>query len=216
MSGYGLLIGISFAIGLSYFQKHNRLVPKSKENWFAIGIIISSVIGARLYHVFDYWEYYSQHPAQIINTPAGGLGIYGGIIAAILFICLFAKINRLSLLPLLDTLAPILPLGQSIGRFGNFLNHEVYSPNGLPVWLFESIGCLFLYFVIRKAKTSPTALYLLGYGAVRFFLEFMRQDTWQIGNIKIAQLISLAFITLGLILLSHPKSKNKNTSGNRK
>lgn len=216
MSIYGFLIGISFVLGINYFQAHNRSIPPSKQNWFFFGLIVSSLIGARLYHVFDYWSYYSSNPSQILNTPAGGLGIYGGIIAALIFIITFCRLNHLPLLPLTDLLSSFLPLGQAIGRFGNYFNHEVYSPSGQPVWLFESLSCLVLFLLIRRLKSFQTAVYLIGYGLIRFFLEFLRHDTWQIGHLKIAQVISLVFIACGLMIFFQSNWTAKKAKGKTK
>ncbi|MFA4827524.1 MAG: prolipoprotein diacylglyceryl transferase family protein, partial [Candidatus Shapirobacteria bacterium] len=113
---YGLIIGISFVIGISYFSRHNHTIPKSKENLFIFLLFLFSIIGARLYHVIDQYQYYFQHPAQILQTWNGGLGIYGGLIFALIFIFLFSKIYHLNFLKILDTITPIIPLCQAIGR----------------------------------------------------------------------------------------------------
>ena len=152
------------------------------------------LLGARAYHVIDSWSYYSQHLSQIPATWNGGLGIYGALIAATLYIYIYSKINKISALSIFDSITPILPLCQSIGRIGNFVNHEI------PSWWLEASLNLVLFFLLKKSKT-PTAHYLIGYGLVRFFMEFFRDDTWQINNLKIAQIISFLFILLGFILL---------------
>jgi phosphatidylglycerol:prolipoprotein diacylglycerol transferase len=115
-----------------------------------------------------------------------------------LFIYIYSQISRISFLAILDTITPILPLCQAIGRIGNFVNKEI------PTWWLEASLNLILFFIIRSKKLknfSPTSLYLIGYSTIRFFIEFLRTDTWQINNFKIAQLISLVFILLGLLLL---------------
>jgi len=204
MSIYGLIIGVAFWVGIYYFQKHNKVIPKNRENIFILGIVLFSIVGARIYHVLDYWDYYSHNTLKFINTGGGGRGIYGGIIGGVVFAILFALINRLSILKIINTITPVLPFCQAIGRWGNFANHEVYSPTGQPVWLYESILNLGLFFLIKlKAKKiyQPTAIYLIGYGFIRFFLEFLRNDTWQLGQLKVAQIISVLLIIIGIILL---------------
>lgn len=194
---YGLILGISLVVGLNYFLRHNTIIPKSKENFFIFGLFFSAVLGARLYHVLDYWNYYSQNPLQILNTRAGGLGIFGGFTFGLLYIFIFSKINRLSFIKILDSGITIVPLCQSIGRFGNFFNHEI------PTWWLESLGCLVLFFILTKApkRYSSTALYLIGYGLLRFFIEFLRSDTWAFGSLKIAQVLSILFLLFGSVLL---------------
>ena len=202
MSIYGLIIGLSFLVGISYFQKHADFLSSKLQNIFISIVVLSSVIGARLYHVLDYWDYYSQNPWQIPQTWNGGLGIYGGLLAAIFSAYLFSRFLRLNFLRLLDTITPILPLCQAIGRLGNFDNHEI------PTWWLEASLNVALYFLLKKS-TRPTSHYLIGYGLIRFFLEFFRSDTWTVSGLKIAQIISLIFIAAGLFSHRHNKTGNK-------
>lgn len=194
MNLYGLIIGIALVIGIDFFTKHNRHLSPQKRNLYLFGLLLSLFIGARLYHVIDQWSFYSQNLILIPQTWQGGMGIYGALIAAIIYTLFFAKLNHIYPMSLFDSFTPILPLCQSIGRIGNFVNHEI------PSWYFEASLNLLLFFVIRKSK-NPTALYLIGYGTIRFIMEFFRNDTWQIKTFKVAQIISLAFILLGFFLL---------------
>lgn len=162
-------------------------------------------IGARAYHVIDQWQFYSQNLWLIPQTWHGGLGIYGALILGTIFTYLYSKFNKISFLKILDSITPILPLCQTIGRFGNFVNHEI------PSWWLEASLNLILFFLLKKSKT-PTAHYLIGYGLIRFSLEFFRNDTWQINHLKIAQLISVLFIIMGfaiIVINSFLCSKNK-------
>jgi phosphatidylglycerol---prolipoprotein diacylglyceryl transferase len=196
---YGLIIGIVIVIGLTYFEKHQTVISQKQLPFFEIGILISAIIGARTYHVLDQWSYYSQHLWQIPQTWYGGLGIFGAIFGALIFIALF--INLKSYFILLDSITPILPLCQAIGRLGNFVNHEN------PLWWPEAIGDFLIFLFINKFPTNPTAKYLIGYGIIRFLTELGRTDTWVVSNIKIGQIISIIFILLGLILIYRDRSK---------
>lgn len=191
---YGLIIGIALVVGIEYFIKNNQVISKSRENIFIFGLLISGLIGARLWHVIDQWSYYSKNLSQIFATWNGGLGIYGALITMTIFTFFFAKLYKISLLKILDTITPILPLCQAIGRFGNFINHEI------PTWWIEASLNLVLFFVLKKSQT-PTAHYLIAYGLIRFFIEFFRNDTWQINGFKIAQLFSIFGIITGLFIL---------------
>ena len=199
MSLYGLIIGLSVSLGTYLFEKNNTLVPKKLINIFIIGLLISLLIGARLYHVFDQWSYYSQSLLQIFNTRGGGLGIYGALIGAFIFIFAFSKTYKINFFLLTDNLVLFLPLCQSIGRFGNFVNGEI------SIWWLESLLCLLLFSAIQKLKSrlSPTGLYLLGYGLIRFITEYFRTDTWVVSGFKIANIISLIFVILGLFLIKY-------------
>lgn len=204
MSIYGFILGICFIIGIEYFTKtvktaYQGVFPKNKEILFCILLLFFSLIGARIYFVISNWNYYSQNISQIINTRGGGMAIYGGLLAGILFIFIFSKINKIKFLEITNLIAPIIPLCQSIGRWGNFFNHEIST------WWTESILNLILFIILIKTKKNQTAYYLIGYGTIRFFTEFLRSDTWQINGIKIAQLISLLLIIIGIILTQKNK-----------
>ena len=201
---YGLIIGVSIIIGINYFSRNQKVISKTKENFFIYSLLFFSIIGARLYHVIDYWNYYSQNTNQIYATWNGGLGIYGALIGGILYIFFFSLFSRISFLKILDSITPILPLCQAIGRIGNFFNHEI------PVWWLEASLNLILFFIIKSEALknySSTALYLIGYGSIRFFIEFFRNDTWTINGVKIAQLISIISLVIGIILINHEKIK---------
>lgn len=228
MSIYGFILGICFVIGMEFFSRRNKIIPKNKETLFLISLLFFSLIGARVYEVADNWKYYLQFPLEIFNTRAGGLGIYGGLLFGIIFLFIYSKINKISLFKITDLLVPIISLGQSIGRFGNFSNTEVFGiptylkfgqfiPENLrplqyqnysffhPVWLYESILDFVLFLILIKSKNNQTAKYIIGYGLIRFFTEFLRWDTWNLYGFKMAQIISLAFIVTGIILIKLKK-----------
>lgn len=201
---YGLIIGIAIIVGINYFSRNQKVISKTKENFFIYSLLFFSIIGARLYHVIDYWNYYSQNTNQIYATWNGGLGIYGALIGGIIYIFFFSLFSRISFLKILDSITPILPLCQAIGRIGNFFNHEI------PVWWLEASLNLILFFIIKSEALknySSTALYLIGYGSIRFFIEFFRNDTWTINGVKIAQLISIISLVIGIILINYEKIK---------
>ena len=198
---YGLIIGISLIIGIDYYSKHQKVIPQKRLSFFLVGLIIISIIGARLYHVADNWSFYSQNPWLIPQTWNGGLGIFGAIIAALLYVLIFSQRSKISIFSILDNITPILPLCQSIGRLGNFVNHEN------PVWWPEAVLDLLLFLFIRRHPQNPTGKYLVGYGLIRFVTEFFRTETWQVNSFKIAQIISTIFIVLGLTLLNRGKLK---------
>ena len=208
MSIYGLILGICFVIGISFFQKNNKIISKNKENIFLFLLLFFSIIGARVYSIINYWAYFSQNPIQILNLRGGGLGIIGGIIFGIIFIFIFSKINNISFLKITNTLVPIIPLCQSLGRFGNFFNHEIYGINNQPIWLYESILMFLLFFILKKTKSHQTAIYLIYYGLIRFFLEFIRLDTIPVYFLSLGQILSLLFILIGFIIIKYENSYN--------
>lgn len=209
MSLYGLILGICFVIGIEYFYKHNQIISKKQENIFIFSTLISGLIGARIYGIIADWSYFSQNPIQILNLRGGGLGIFGGLIGAIAFILIFCLKNKINILSVFNTLSPIIPLCQSIGRWGNFFNHEIYSVTGQPVWFYESILMLLVFFILQKTKTHQTGIYLISYGIIRFFLEFIRTDTISIFILSLAQILSLIFVIFGGIIIKYENSRHQ-------
>lgn len=109
----------------------------------ALWVIGLGIIGARLYHVFSSpndgsnsgWAYYSQNPLQILAIWNGGLGIFGGIIGGIIGVFAFCLYRKVNVWRVLDCIVPGFALGQAIGRWGNFVNQELYGgPTGSSWW----------------------------------------------------------------------------------
>jgi len=176
---YGVLIvsGAMLAAHLaSKLSSQNGHDPEIAWNLLLV-VLISGVIGARLYHVVDEWSYYRLHPEQIFGLQMSGFGIYGAVMGGSLGVWAFAKYHKLRYLEWLDYIAPGLILAQAIGRWGNFFNQELYGyPTDLPwgvyiapehrlpglegyerfhpTFLYESLLCLVgfvvLYYLARK------------------------------------------------------------------
>lgn len=210
MSIYGLIIGFCIVIGLEYFSKKNLIIPKNREKIFLFFLILFSILAARIYYVAFNWSYYSQNLFQIPNFRGGGISILGGLLGGIIFVYFFAKKNKIEFLKITDLIASVLPLCQSIGRWGNFFNHEIYSKTNQPIWLYESILDFILFLFLIKRKNNQTAFYLIGYGLIRFVTEFFRYDVWTIGNIKIGQTIVIIFILIGIFIIHKQPNKTQN------
>ena len=97
-------------------------------------VVIFGLVGARLYHVIDQWdELYKNNPLGVLYLWNGGLAIYGALFGGVLGMALFARSAKINLLRWMDIAAPSLILGQAIGRWGNFINRELYgTPTNLP------------------------------------------------------------------------------------
>ncbi|MBQ5951894.1 MAG: prolipoprotein diacylglyceryl transferase [Lachnospiraceae bacterium] len=121
--GLGILCGALLAFGLA--KKSGQSVDMYMD--FCLYAVIFAVIGARLYYVAFQWDYYRENLLEIFNLRAGGLAIYGGVIGAVLTLAVFAKVRKQSFFRMADTAIPGLLLGQVIGRWGNFVNCEVFG-----------------------------------------------------------------------------------------
>ena len=126
---YGILVtgGIVAAAWVST-QVARKFQIDPDDVWDALPwLVIPGVIGARIYHVVDLWSYYQQNLGLIPQVWTGGLGIFGGIAGGVLGLWLFARRNKQSFVAWLDIFAVGAPLGQAIGRWGNFFNQELYG-----------------------------------------------------------------------------------------
>jgi phosphatidylglycerol:prolipoprotein diacylglycerol transferase len=91
-------------------------------------VAIAALLGGRAYHVIDQWAYYKDHLAQIVLPPYTGLGIYGGLFTGMLAVIWLARRYKVSFWRWGDILAPCILLAQAVGRWGNFMNQELYGP----------------------------------------------------------------------------------------
>lgn len=217
---YGVLIVLGMAIAVILSTKEAKRIGYSEDNIIDLSmfLIIFGIIGARLYYVlFNLKEYHGL--VDIINIREGGLAIHGGLIAGIITILVFSKVKKINFFKLTDIVIIGVPLAQSIGRWGNFINGEAHGgPTNLPwgilvdgqkvhpTFLYESIWDLIIFFifsVIRKNKKydgSLLSFYLIMYSIGRFFIEGLRTDSLMFGYIRMAQLISIIGIIIGIIL----------------
>ncbi|ESA33498.1 prolipoprotein diacylglyceryl transferase [Leptolyngbya sp. Heron Island J] len=218
---YGLLMATAVITGSWFASKEIERRGKNPEDFWdmLIWVLIPAFLGARLYYVFIQSgdsAYYLQNPGQILQIWGGGIHIFGAFIFGSIALWLFTKVRRLPTLVYLDAAAVGLPIAQAIGRWGNFINQELYGPPtnwplGLRIdlqhrlapyndliaypeatrfhalFLYESVwnflGFLFLYWVSKRFANQLrpgdlSLLYLVWYPFGRFFIEFLRTDSW--------------------------------------
>lgn len=132
---YGLIIGIGVLAGILMAAHQAKVTGQDPDTYwdFAIYAVIFSVIGARIYYVVFAWDYYKDNLLSVFNTRGGGLAIYGGVIAAFITLFVYCRIKKKNPFLMGDTAMAGLLLGQVIGRWGNFMNREVFGEyyNGL-------------------------------------------------------------------------------------
>lgn len=229
---YGIIIATGFLLAFLYAMvscKRFRIDQDRLVDVVMVGIIFG-VIGARLYYVlFDASDQYIQNPISIFYIWNGGLGIYGGIIGGLLFGSIMAKIRKLNIPAVLDVASLGFLIGQSIGRWGNFVNQEAFgtattlpwrmvsentdlvSSTGVhPCFLYESIWCLLGFILLhifsrkfRRYDGQVFLLYILWYGIGRFFIEGLRTDSLitPIIPLRVSQVVAAAAVITSVILL---------------
>ena len=126
---YGVIIGVGMMAGLLIAQSDAKRRGQDPEIYldFALIAIICSIIGARIYYVIFNWKLYKDNIIQIFNLRAGGLAIYGGVIAGILTLIVFTRVKKLSFFSMADSACLGLVTGQIIERWGNFFNCEAFG-----------------------------------------------------------------------------------------
>lgn len=236
---YGLMYCIAILVGSVLLKKEVRrkslaLTDDDVTNWL-IYTVVGGIVGARLYYVVFNPGYYLANPLEIPAVWHGGLAIHGGIIGGALVSWAFIKRRGLSFWRMADVAAPVLILGQALGRFGNFMNGDahgaptdlpwgiVFPPESIagqefpgvalhPTMLYEmainfSIFAL-LWFWLRKRGHKDGfgfALYLVLYSAGRFLVESFRADSLMLGPIKAAQTVSVALFAVALITIFYKR-----------
>ncbi|MFN2285748.1 MAG: prolipoprotein diacylglyceryl transferase [Anaerolineae bacterium] len=140
---YGVLIVTGIILGANvaaYLAKKAGKDPEMIWDMLMI-VVILAIIGARVYHVFSQpssgllgWNYYKENPLEALYIWNGGLGIYGAIIGGALGVLIFCWRRKLRPLQWLDFAAPGMAIGQSIGRWGNYINIELYGPPTTLPW----------------------------------------------------------------------------------
>ena len=126
---YGIIIGIGILTGILIAALEARRTKQNPEDYYDLAIyaVIFAIIGARIYYVIFSWDMYKDNLLSIFNIRDGGLAIYGGVIAAVITVFVFAHVKHLSAPLLLDTAGLGLVAGQMIGRWGNFFNREAFG-----------------------------------------------------------------------------------------
>ena len=126
---YGITIAIAMVCGILAAMRVAKVTKQNTDDYFYLALIaiFFALIGARLYFVIFSWDNYKDDLWKIFNPREGGLAIYGGVIAAVITVYVFARYKKLQFWKLVDTACIGLVLGQIIGRWGNFFNREAFG-----------------------------------------------------------------------------------------
>jgi phosphatidylglycerol:prolipoprotein diacylglycerol transferase len=229
---YSLLVGLAFLTGLGFALAGTRklAIPRDRVVGWSLGCFLWGLIGARLLFLIVQWPLFLSgrfHPWALWE---GGVVFYGGLIGALAYLAWALRRETTSRrLEILEALAPAIAFAHAVGRLGCFFNGcchgsrcdlpwgvtftdprsgaEVLGVPLHPTPLYESLGLgllggLLLYNARQGRFGSNARLYLVGYGSLRFLLEFTRGDSLRgsVGPLSTSQVLSLAVICLGLIL----------------
>ncbi|MDD4745348.1 MAG: prolipoprotein diacylglyceryl transferase, partial [Eubacteriales bacterium] len=155
---YGLLIAFALVLCLLLAMRQApkfSLTPDDVMDTFIV-IIPLMIVMARLFYVVFEWEYFSQDLRRVFSTRDGGLAFYGGVIGGVIAIIVITRVKKISLVRLLDFFAVYVPLGQAIGRWGNFFNQEAFGTNTtLPWGMYSNQTDYYLQYVTRVTGLNP-------------------------------------------------------------
>jgi phosphatidylglycerol:prolipoprotein diacylglycerol transferase len=213
----------------THYGRSTGLGPSDVEDLLFYGVV-GVILGGRLgYALFYKPQHYLAHPLEIFAVWEGGMAFHGGLIGVLLACAYFARRKGLSFLQLMDFVAPLVPAGLAFGRLGNFINGElwgratdlpwamVFPQSGTalarhPSQLYQFAGeglllfaLLWLYSAKPRALGRVSGLFLIGYGILRFAVEFAREPDAFLGllagGLSMGQLLSLPMVLAGLWLM---------------
>ena len=206
LSWHGLFIAIAMVVAVWLTAYLVTRAGLSADRLYSLALwgVPGGIIGARLVHVIDYWDFYSANPGTILAFWAGGLALWGGILGGTLVVIIFTRVSGFALAPYADRAALGLILAQAIGRIGDVINGEhISTTTGLP-WGFvythpnspsygllpqhpavgyELLMDLLIFGILWKllGRIRPDGslflLYFILYSVGRFFLSFLRLDS---------------------------------------
>lgn len=192
--------------------------------------VIGVVLGGRLgYCLFYMPSHYLSHPLDIFKVWQGGMAFHGGFLGVIIAIAWFAKKRGFRFFTVADMIAPLVPFGLAFGRIGNFINGELWGrptdvPWGMifpqagdqilrhPSQLYQFAGegvllgiVLWLYSKSPRRVGQTSGMFVLGYGLLRFLVEFTREPDRFLGTLSLGlsmgQWLSMPMIVLGAYLM---------------
>ena len=241
---YGIMItlGVMAAVGVAFLEAKRRGENVEHTLTLALIVVPLGLIGARLYHVIDKWDFYIRNPALIFG--GSGLGIFGAVIGGAIGVIIYTKLKKLSTLRWMDIVSPGLILAQAIGRWGNFFNQELYGyPTNLPwalyidpthrlpgyenvshfhpLFAYESLWNLFAFSSLmlmgrklghRLQNGDIFLSYVIFYGLGRFFLEGLKIDVWTIGGFPTARWISVIGIIVAIAIMVYRRYRLRHTA----
>ena len=183
---WGFMIAVAFIAGLfsalHYARKEG--IPETNILDLFVYVMISSIVGARLFYIAAFWDQYRSDPFSILFVSEGGLAFFGGLFLAILATILYVNLKKLDIFKMLDIMSPPAALGYGIGRIGCFLNGCCYGITicGVvqPTQIYSSLAgfAIFAFLVYYYGKKRYNGhiflIALLLYSIYRFLIEFVR------------------------------------------
>lgn len=223
---YGLVYFFGFLLSWIYLKKGQKskiFTNSDHVEDLIFYVILSSILFSRIFYVLFYnFSNYFSNPLEIFKIWNGGLSIHGGLVGAVLGILYFIKKNKeYKFFQISDILVVPLAFFLIFGRIANFINAELVGrittipwavkfPNveGFrhPSQLYESAKNILIFLILnfksnRKHRPGElTALFLILYSTLRFFIEFVREPEIYVGPLTMGQVLCIPTLIIGIYI----------------
>jgi phosphatidylglycerol:prolipoprotein diacylglycerol transferase len=235
---YGIMVVLAVIaiIGISWREAKRVGIPEDHIFSLAVWAIISGVVFSRVIHIIDHWQYYMEHPSQILNFE--GLGVYGAVIGIVLAVVVYCRVRKLSIWQMGDIIAPGALVGMAIGRIGClingccyglpttlpwaviYVNPNSYAPLGVPLhptqvyhilWNMAAFGVIWSLRRRMKPEGALFFLYLALYATGDLIVRFFREGEPFLFGIQQAQLIGIIVlvVTVPVLIYRMLKARHK-------
>ena len=207
--------------------------------WGVLGVVLGGRLG---YCLFYKPGFYLAHPLEILSVWQGGMSFHGGLMGVIVAMVWFARSRQRPWLEVADFVAPCVPTGLAAGRIGNFINGELWGrvadpalpwamvfrgagdvprhPSQIYQFLLEGLllfGLLWWFARRPSARGQVAAVFLMGYGLLRFVAEFFREPDQFLGllalNLSMGQWLCVPMVLHGVGLWLWAGRNNPRSSG---
>ena len=226
---YGIIIACGLVLAVLYCMNRSKEFGIQEDDILdgVLWVTPFAICCARAYYCIFAWHEYAADPISVLYIWNGGLAIYGGVIGALIGVSVLCKLKKIKLPAMLDLVLLGFLIGQSIGRWGNFMNREAFGAptdsflrmglyNTLtgqteyyhPTFLYESVwnlcGFVLLHFLSRRRKyDGQIALcYAAWYGLGRCIIEGLRMDSLYWGSFRVSQVLAgISCVTAVIVLI---------------
>lgn len=225
---YGIIIACGLVLAVLYCMNRSKEFGIKEDDILdgVLWVTPFSICCARAYYCIFAWHEYAADPISVLYIWNGGLAIYGGVIGALIGVSVLCKLKKIKLPTMLDLVLLGFLIGQSIGRWGNFMNREAFGAptdsflrmglyNTLtgqteyyhPTFLYESVwnlcGFVLLHFLSKRRKyDGQIALcYAAWYGLGRCLIEGLRMDSLYWGSFRVSQVLAGISCVAAVIVL---------------
>ena len=226
---YGIIIACGLVLAVLYCMNRSKEFGIQEDDILdgVLWVTPFAICCARAYYCIFAWHEYAADPISVLYIWNGGLAIYGGVIGALIGVSVLCKLKKIKLPTMLDLVLLGFLIGQSIGRWGNFMNREAFGAptdsflrmglyNTLtgqteyyhPTFLYESVwnlcGFVLLHFLSKRRKyDGQIALcYAAWYGLGRCIIEGLRMDSLYWGSFRVSQVLAgISCVTAVIVLI---------------